>query len=297
VPGDRAAYLAYRAGAEAARHLPVPVGRPLARFASRGMSVASPTRRRQVERNLRRVTDDGLTPDALRDATAGVFANYARYWYELFRLRPEDRAALQHSLVVEGTEHLDAARSAGRGVILALPHLGNWDAAGAWLSGRVGSVTVVAEPAEPPELFAWFVETRRRLGLEVIPLGPDAGRAVLRALAAGGIVCLVADRDITGDGIEVEFFGERTRLPAGPALLAFRSGAALVPAAAYFRGDDGHAVRFEPPIALTRAGRLRADVQRVTQELACRFEELIRRAPEQWLLMQPNWPSDEAVGG
>jgi phosphatidylinositol dimannoside acyltransferase len=292
VPGARAAYLAYRAGAETARRLPAPAGRPLARFASRGMAFASPTRRHQVERNLRRVTDDTLDGPALRQATGEVFENYARYWYELFRLGPDDRAALQATVHADGREHFDAAYAAGRGVLLCLPHLGNWDAAGAWLSGQVGGITVVAEPVEPPELFDWFVETRRQLGLDVVPLGPDAGSAVLRALGAGRVVCLVCDRDLSGDGVEVEFFGERTRLPGGPATLAFRSGAALLPVGTYFDGELGHRVRFDAPVAVERAGRLRDDVAVVTQELARRFEALIRVAPEQWLLMQPNWPSD-----
>jgi len=292
VPGARAAFLAYRAGAETARRLPAPVGRPLARLASRAMAVVSPARRHQVERNLQRVTDQRLHGPALRRATKAVFENYARYWYELFRLGPDDPAALQATLQPEGVEHFDAAYAAGRGVILCLPHLGNWDAAGAWLSGRLGAITVVAEPVEPPELFDWFVEARRQIGLDVIPLGPDAGGAVLRALGAGRVVCLVCDRDLTGEGVPVEFFGEQTRLPGGPATLAFRSGAPLVPVAAYFQGDAGHRVHFDQPIGVERAGRLREDVARVTQELARRFEVLIRCAPEQWMLMQPNWPSD-----
>jgi len=239
-----------------------------------------------------RVTEQQLDGPALKRATGEVFANYARYWYELFRLGPDDRAELQATVQADGLERFDAAYAAGRGVILCVPHVGNWDAAGAWLSGRLGGITVVAEPVEPPELFHWFVETRRQLGLDVIALGPDAGGAVLRALGAGRVVCLVCDRDLTGEGVPVEFFGEQTRLPGGPATLAFRSGAALLPVGTYFQGDTGHRVDFDVPIAVERAGRLREDVARVTQELAHRFEAMIRRAPEQWMLMQPNWPSD-----
>ncbi len=293
MPGARAAYLAYRAGAETARRLPAPAGRPLARFASAwhgdrvpdatspGGAEPPPGDRRCARRSRAQAGD------------REVFENYARYWYELFRLGPDDRTALQATVHADGREHFDAAYAAGRGVLLCLPHLGNWDAAGAWLSGQVGVITVVAEPVEPPELFDWFVETRRVLGLEVVPLGPDAGSAVLRALGAGRVVGLLCDRDLSGDGVQVEFFGERTRLPGGPATLAFRSGAALLPVGTYFDGERGHRMRFDPPVPVVRAGRLRDDVARVTQELARRFEVLIREAPEQWLLMQPNWPSDE----
>jgi phosphatidylinositol dimannoside acyltransferase len=192
-----------------------------------------------------------------------------------------------------GRSHLDAAVAQQQGVILALPHLGNWDLAGAWLSNQVPHVTVVAEPVEPPELFEWFVDTRRALGMEVIALGPGAGPALLRALRAEHVVCLVCDRDIAGDGVEVEFFGERTKLPAGPATLGLRTGAPILPVAVYFtRKADGHLGIVRPPLPAERRGALRDDVTRVTQYLAAELEHLIRRAPEQWHLFQPNWPSD-----
>jgi lauroyl/myristoyl acyltransferase len=297
VSGARAAYLAYRAGAETARRLPPPVGLPLARAASRAMAAAWRGRRRQVAAHLRRVTDGELDGPALDRATASVFANYARYWYEMFRLRPGIGAELQQAFEARGVEGLDAAIAGGKGVVLALPHLGNWDAAGAWLASRGVAVTVVAETVEPPELFEWFVATRRAVGMEVVPLGPDAGPAVIRALSRGDVVCLVCDRDLTGDGIEVDFFGEPTRMPGGPAVMALRTGAPLLPAATYFRDERRHCVWFGAPLEVERHGRLRDDVQRVTQELARTFERLIRAAPEQWLMMQPNWPSDTSVGG
>jgi KDO2-lipid IV(A) lauroyltransferase len=249
-------------------------------------------KREQVRRHLVRASRGALSGDALDRATRQQFANYARYWYEMFRLQPGDRAALNETFKPAGNSHLEAAVAQQRGVILALPHLGNWDLAGAWLSTQVQHVTVVAEPVEPPELFEWFVDTRRALGMEVIALGPGAGPALLRALRAEHVVCLVCDRDIAGDGVEVEFFGERTRLPGGPATLALRTGAPLLPVAAYFQGETGHGATIEAPIRVERRGRLRDDVTRVTQDLAHRFEELISAAPEQWLLMQPNWPSD-----
>jgi phosphatidylinositol dimannoside acyltransferase len=294
VPGARAAYLAYRAGAETARRLPTSLGRPLAQVASRGMVRAWVTKREQVSRHLVRASHGALHGEALDQATRQQFANYARYWYEMFRLQPRDRVALAETFKPEGREHLDAAVAAGKGVILALPHVGNWDLAGAWLSNQVPHVTVVAEPVEPPQLFDWFVETRRALGMEVVPLNRDAGAALIRALRAGHVICLLCDRDIAGDGVEVEFFGERTRLPAGPATLAFRTGAPLLPVSAYFK-PEGHTATIEPPLPVERQGRLRDDVTRVTQDLAHRFEELISAAPEQWLLMQPNWPSDLAA--
>jgi phosphatidylinositol dimannoside acyltransferase len=152
----------------------------------------------------------------------------------------------------------------------------------------------VAEAVEPPELADWFVGLRRDLGMTVIPLGPSAAAEVARALKANEIVCLLCDRDLAGNGIEVDFLGERTTLPGGPATLAARSGAPLLPAGVYFTDEAHHAI-VRPPVDTGRTGRLRDDVARITQELADELAWLIRRAPEQWHLLQPNWPSDRDV--
>jgi KDO2-lipid IV(A) lauroyltransferase len=128
--------------------------------------------------------------------------------------------------------------------------------------------------------------------MEIVPLGPDVATTVLRSLRDNRLACLVSDRDLTGDGVPVPFFGETTTLPAGPATLALRTGAALLPAAVYFRPGRGHHGVIRPPVPIARAGRLRDDVVRITTQLAQEFEDLIRAAPEQWHLMQPNWPSD-----
>ena len=138
-------------------------------------------------------------------------------------------------------------------------------------------MTVVVEMLDPPEVFEWFADLRRSFGMNVVPLGPEAGGEVVRALKANHVVCLLCDRDIGGGGVEVEFFGERTRLPGGPATLAFRTGAPLIPTAAYFRGR-GHLGVCRPPIPVERQGKLRDDVTRITQLVAYELEELIRRA-------------------
>jgi KDO2-lipid IV(A) lauroyltransferase len=158
---------------------------------------------------------------------------------------------------------------------------------------RKHPITVVVEALDPPEVFDWFIDLRESFGMNIVRLGPDAGSQVARALKANHVVCLLCDRDIGGGGIEVEFFGERTRLPGGPATLALRSGAPLIPVAVYFRGS-GHVGVCRPPIPVERSGeRLREDVTRITQAVAKELEALIRVQPEQWHLMQPNWPSDQ----
>jgi phosphatidylinositol dimannoside acyltransferase len=293
--GARVSYLAYRAGAEIARIVPGPVAQPAARVIGQALAFAMPGRRRQVERNLLRASEGALQGVALRKAVAETFGSYGRYWLELFRLPDEARGTLE--IDIEGYDHVTAGIERGSGVILALPHVGGWDFAGAWLATQGLPPTVVVEPVEPPELFEWFAGVRRALGMTVVQLGPEAGRVVLQALRSNQVVCLLCDRDIVGDGIEVDFFGERTTLPAGPATLALRTGAPLLAAAVYFAPQGGHHAVVMPPVPAQREGRLRDDVGRVTQELAYRFEELIRAAPDQWHLLQPNWPSDLATNG
>jgi lauroyl/myristoyl acyltransferase len=297
VPGAPSrAFLAYRAGAEVARALPPALGLALARGTSRGMVAVWGSRRRQVERNLVRASRGALRGRALRDATARMFGYYARYWYEMFRLR-ETIDTLEDIVDSVGYERVADAQRAGTGVILALPHLGNWDVAGAWLAHRGHPLTVVAESAEPPELFEWFAAERRALGMEVIALGPNALVEVLQALKGGRVVCLLCDRDISGDGAPVQLFGEATTMPGGPALAALRTGAPLIPVGVYFREGGRHLVRFLPPIEVQRRDSLREDVGRVTSDLAGQFEALIGAAPEQWLVMQPVWPADVVGAG
>ena len=250
-------------------------------------------RRRMLARHLRRVHGPGLDGRELDREVRRSFASYARYWAESFRLPGTPAEALAAKTTQEGLENLDAGLAAGRGVIIAMPHLGGWDFGGAWLASLGYPMVAVVEPVRPPELFEWFVGLRRSLGLEVLPLGPAAGSTALRRLKQNSVVALVCDRDIGGTGVEVEFFGERTTLPGGPATLALRTGAALLPSAIYYRAGGHHAV-LGAPLDVTRQGRLRDDVARLTQELASHLEALIRRAPDQWHLLQPNWPSDLA---
>jgi lauroyl/myristoyl acyltransferase len=293
---ERAAYLAYRAGAVVAQAVPPAVGRPLATGVGRALLLAMPGRRRMAERHLSRASSGALRGPALRQAVAGTFDSYARYWLEMFRLPHEARGDLDAAFDVEGYEHVEAGLAAGRGVILALPHLGGWEYAGAWVAQVKGErLLVVVEPVEPPELFEWFVEVRAAMGMEVVALGPKAASASLRALRDNSLLALVCDRDLQGDGVEVEFFGEKTTMPAGPAMLALRAGAVIVPVAVYFRPEGGHHAVVRPPLDTTRRGTVRDDVARITQQLATEFEGLISAEPQQWHLLQPNWPSDRTA--
>jgi KDO2-lipid IV(A) lauroyltransferase len=263
---------------------------------ARSASVLQRDSRRMLARHLDRATGGRLEGRALQRGVSEAFSSYGRYWYELLHLPADVRAGrIEDHIHVVGFEHIQAGLDAGNGVIIALPHLGGWEYAGAWIAAQGIRPLAVAEPLEPPEVFDWFVAVRDSIGIDVVALGHAAAGVLASALRANRLVALVCDRDLTGDGVEVDFFGERTRVPGGPALLALRTGAVLVPVAVYFRPRGGHEAVIRPPIPAERAGRLRADVARVTQDLVVELEKLISAEPEQWHLLQPNWPSDRAV--
>ncbi|HEX9260768.1 MAG TPA: phosphatidylinositol mannoside acyltransferase [Acidimicrobiales bacterium] len=293
---DEIGLLGYKAASLAAQNLPSAVTAAGASLLGLAFAQGMRSRRSMVERHLRRV-DPSLRGPALRQAVQSAFDSYARYWVESFRLPGLSAAEVDAVFSYTGFEGVEAGLAAGTGVILALPHLGGWEWAGRWVADQGHPITVVVEPIEPPELFEWFMSFRRSLGMTVVPLGPEAGPGVIKALRNNEVLCLLCDRDLQGGGVEVEFFGERTTLPAGPATLALRTGAPLLPTAVYFQGRrDRHHGIVRPPLMVERTGKLRQDVQALTQALAHELEVLIRRAPTQWHLFQPNWPSDPGYG-
>ena len=284
---------AYKLGSLLSKGVPTALSAVVGTALGAPASLAMRDKRLMVERHMRRVLPSASSWQ-IRRLTQKVFDSYARYYVESFRLPTLSARQVADAFEVEGyDEHLVPALERGHGAILALPHLGGWEWAGRWAADLGNKMTVVVEPLEPPELFEWFVELREKFGMKVIPVGPDAGAAALNALRANEVLCLLCDRDISGGGVPTRFFGETTLLPAGPATLALRTGAALLPTAVYFTDRrDGHLGVIRPPVPCEREGRLRADVTRITAAVAKELEHLISRAPEQWHLLQPNWPSD-----
>ena len=289
---DSATVNSYKIGSLAARALPGPLASAAASMIGLTLAAGMREKREMIELHLKRV-NPSLNGFALRQSVQQAFDSYAKYYVESFRLPTMSKRAVEAGFSIEGMENVTNAAATGNGVILALPHLGGWEWAGRWLIDQGYKMTVVVEPIEPAELFEWFVDLRHKLGMTVVPLGPKVAGAVLKALRANEVVCLLCDRDIERTGIPVEFFGETTTLPAGPATLGLRTGAPVLPVGCYFTDRyNGHHAVVRPAVPANRSGRLRDDVANMTQLLAGELEFLIRRAPEQWHLFQPNWPSD-----
>ncbi|MGH3973709.1 MAG: phosphatidylinositol mannoside acyltransferase [Pseudonocardiaceae bacterium] len=247
---------------------------------------------RQLRRNLARVLPDvpstgldALVRDGLR--------SYARYWQETFTLPSADHGVLLDRLEgeMEGIEHLDAALASGRGVVAALPHSGNWDMAGLWFVKRHGVFSTVVERLRPEALYQRFVDYRASLGFDIVPLSGAGSpvRRLLHRLRAGGVVCLLADRDLTGTGAAVEFFGGAARMPLGPARLAVATGATLLVIGCWFT-PGGWGIRFHPPVPV----RGRSPVE-VTQAMADCFATDIAAHPQDWHMLQPLWIDDLPV--
>jgi KDO2-lipid IV(A) lauroyltransferase len=218
------------------------------------------------------------------------FRSYGQYWAEGAKLPGIKPARVfERFVIAEGLEHLYAAKERGKGLIIALPHIGSWEWGGSYLNSLGLGMTAVAEELEPPALFQWFKEKRESIGIRVEPLNEKAGATLLSTLRAGGVVGLLCDRDIQGNGVEVEFFSERVTMPAGPATLALRTEATLVAAACYSGPGRDHFAAVTPPIDTARTGKLREDVRRVTQLVTHELEGLIQRAPEQWHVLEPRF--------
>jgi KDO2-lipid IV(A) lauroyltransferase len=282
---------AYKAAAAVAQRVPGSLIDAVAPRVAEAVALRPSDRRLMVERHQRRVRPD-LEGAELAAQVRRVYRAYGSYYGDSFRLPSVSPEELDAGFSHDGYHHVQEALEGPRGPILVMPHLGSWEWAAFWLSRVRGhAITAVAERLEPPELFDWFTGLRRHIGIDVLPLGAEAGRGVMAALRNRHVVALLCDRDITGGGVEVSFFGEKTTLPSGPAALGLRTGAPMLPTAVYERDGKRHGV-VRPPIDVTRTGRFRDDVARVTQSVADVLEDMIREAPDQWHLMQPNWPSD-----
>jgi lauroyl/myristoyl acyltransferase len=285
---QRLSDLAYATGWGVVRGMPEPVANGLFRAAADFGARRNGPGTQQMRRNYARVVPQA-GPAELDELVRAGLRSYARFWKETFRL-----PAMDHRKIVEkvdeafvGAQLIDAALERGKGLVLALPHSGNFDVSGLWLVARQGSFTTVNERLRPESVYRRFASYRESLGFEIVPSEGGAYRLLMERLRANKIVCLVADRDLSKRGIPVTFFGEQTRMPAGPARLAAATGAELLLADNFFT-EDGWGVRVHTSIHV----HSREDVAPATQRMADVFAADIANHPADWHMMQKLWLAD-----
>jgi len=283
-------YWGYRSAEWLAMSLPERTGRrvfeTLGRIAHRRLHGVRAT----VAANQARVLGAEPSDARVDHATREAFELYARFWFDAFRIRTMPEEEFNERIVVIGVENIDRALEAGKGCVCALPHMGNWDAAGHWFGANGYRIAAVAEELRPPRLYELFLRHREELGMRIVGLTKEGhvGQQLKQLLSENWMVALVADRDLTGRGTEVEMFGATRRVPAGPALLSLSSGAPLVVCPVYTR-DDGWEVRIEEPLEIERTGVIREDVAALSRLMAERFERAIAAKPTDWHMFQPAW--------
>ncbi|MFE4254132.1 phosphatidylinositol mannoside acyltransferase [Streptomyces sp. NPDC056910] len=283
----------YGAGWSTVKKLPEPVavrlGHTIADLAwrRRGKSVL------RLESNLARVVPDA-SPERLKQLSKAGMRSYLRYWMESFRLPSWSADRVRNGFDIDDAHLLTDGLASDRGVILALPHLGNWDLAGAWVTTKLETpFTTVAERLKPETLYDRFVAYRESLGMEVLPHeGGSAFGTLARRLRAGGLVCLVADRDLSESGVEVKFFGDIARMPAGPAILAQQTGALLLPVTLWYDESPVMRGRIHAPIEVPETGTRAEKTSVMTQALADAFATGIADHPEDWHMLQRLWLAD-----
>ncbi|MDH6491758.1 phosphatidylinositol mannoside acyltransferase [Streptomyces sp. SAI-127] len=283
----------YGLGWGVVKKLPEPVavrlGRSIADLAwkRRGKGVL------RLESNYARVVPDA-SPERLAELSRAGMRSYLRYWMESFRLPAWSRERIKGAFDAKDLHHLTEGLAAGKGVILALPHMANWDLAGAWVTTKLETpFTTVAERLKPETLYDRFVAYREGLGMEVLPhSGGTAFGTLARRLRDGGLVCLVAERDLSSSGVEVRFFGEATRIPAGPALLAQQTGALLLPVTLWYDDSPVMRGRVHPPVEVPETGTRAEKTSVMAQALADAFATGIADHPEDWHMLQRLWLKD-----
>jgi len=298
---SRAVDLGYAAGWRVLRSLPLAVSGPVFNAAADHTVRRGGPGIHRLATNLRRVVGQDLPEPEFEALVRRAMRSYLRYSLEAFRLSGRSREQILRGFRLENGHLLGENVAAGRGSVVALPHAGNWDAAGAWVAAKGWPMVTVAERLKPESLYRRFTAFREGLGMEILPLtgGDRSVRAALEErLRRGYVVPILADRDLSGKGVEVDFFGARTTMPPGPALLALRTGSPLYSVDMWFE-KDAPVGYLHGPLELPgpQAGPLGARVRQATQLIADRFARGIAEHPADWHMMQPMWPEDDGVDG
>ena len=278
---------AYRVGARILRAVPPGVRHAAAAPGGAAWYWLSPGQRHAALDNYaaalgRRSTD----PEVARVARR-AFQNYGRMLMDFLLIGSLTPDELVERVTLEGREDLEAALARGRGAIMAVPHMGSWDMAGAY-AGAIGYPIAAVADKFPGSLNDAVVETRQRFGMDVIMLGRTAIRAITEALRANHIVALLCDLE-QGPGVDVRFFGRHAIVPGGPAALALKTGAALIPACQYAVASGRHRIHLDPALAV-REGDTK---ERLMQRVINRFEDFIKERPDQWYAFRPMFKAGE----
>jgi lauroyl/myristoyl acyltransferase len=272
---------AYQAGARVLRVVPPRLRHAAAAPAGTAWFWLSGSQRRaSLDNYAAALGRDRTDPEVARMARR-AFQNYGRMLMDFVLMGSLSREEVVQRSSADGREHLDAALATGKGAIMAVPHMGSWDMAGSYAAALGYPIAAVAERF-PGSLTEAVVRTRRKFGLEVITLGRSAVRAITEALRTNHIVALLCDLE-QGPGVEVSFFGRRAIVPGGPAAIALKTGAALMPACQYAVGGGNYAVHLDPPLAIG-AGDTKENLM---QRVVYRFEEFIKERPDQWFAFRP----------
>ncbi len=289
----RTEYVAYRLAAGVAGSLPGSLVLRLGRALGDRAFDREPERRRMAIRHMTRALG---SEHEVETAAREAFRAYGRYWAEVLWARPRRVPRILEGIEVEGLELVKAAQERGSGMIFALPHVGNWEVAGAVAHALGLELIAVAEALPNPRIARWFAGVRKAFGIDVVFADGRPGILDLLAdaLRRGAAVALVTDRNLGPGGVPVRFFGETTDLPAGASALAIRTNVPVFPVAAFFAEGPGHRLVIEPPIPMPTEGSPAEGILEGTQRVARALECLIMRDPTQWHLLQPNWPSDRA---
>jgi lauroyl/myristoyl acyltransferase len=287
-------YYGYVAGSALARAVPERAAYGFAKLV--GSYAARRSKKRPfVERNLARIT--GLRPDSseMNALVVEAYRSYARYWLETFRLVREGPEFFLERFVCKHNDRIEEVRSRGKGAIVVVGHLGNWDAAGAWVGATGRKLVTVAEVLKPRRMFDFFADHRAKLGMTIFPAQAGATGDLVRAVDEGAVVAILGDRDLKGRGPKVDFFGEKTTFPAGPAVVALKTRVPLLVAGVYGverpDGKKGWEAEISLPIELPDDTGKEA-IAELTQRVANVLEGFVARRPEEWHVFNPFWLVD-----
>jgi KDO2-lipid IV(A) lauroyltransferase len=287
-------YYGYVAFSAIARALPEKISYGLAMWLG-GVGARRSKRRSVVAQNIGRIVGEPPESERVQSLVDKAYRSYARYWLETFAHVRESKEFFLERFICPTQHNIDEVLARGKGAIVAVGHLGNWDAAGAWVGARGNLLVTVAEVLRPRRMFDFFVRHRESLGMRIIPAAPGATDRLAQAVEEGAVVAILGDRDLKNRGPVVDFCGEPAHLPPGPAVVALRTGVPLLVGGVFSiilpDGRRGWEAVISEPIELPDAPDDQA-VAILTQKVADMLGDFVKQRPEEWHVFQPFWKAD-----